>query len=231
MKNSDEAIERVLAGLRDCEAPDGMERRILQRLEERRAEPVPLWRRLRPMWLVGPVRPAAILSVACGVVVASVLVVVLRTPALRRPVASKRDSKREMVAEKAAPRGASSMDSAAGSANRPSSTLAMKQAAPSSYQGRAGLSVRTNAHRAPSTRVDDADASEDSIAVREMHAASFPAPPMPLTEQEKLLLRIVHRGDPVEMAMLDPAVRAARDAEEKADVARFFERPTTKGNE
>jgi hypothetical protein len=64
-----------------------------------------------------------------------------------------------------------------------------------------------------------------------MHAASFPAPPMPLTEQEKLLLRIVHRGDPVEMAMLDPAVRAARDAEEKADVARFFERPTTKGNE
>jgi hypothetical protein len=182
------------------------------------------------MWLVGPVRPAAILSVACGVVVASVLVVVARTPALRRPVASKRDSKREMVAEKAAPRGASSMDSA-GSADRPSSTLAMKQAAASSYQVRAGLSVRTNAHRAPSTRVDAADASEDSIAVREMHAASFPAPPMPLTEQEKLLLRIVHRGDPVEMAMLDPAVRAARDAEEKADVARFFERPTTKGNE
>ena len=29
MKNSDEAIERVLAGLRDAESPEGMERRIL----------------------------------------------------------------------------------------------------------------------------------------------------------------------------------------------------------
>jgi hypothetical protein len=69
-----------------------------------------------------------------------------------------------------------------------------------------------------------------------MHGASYPAPPMPLTEQEKLLLRIAHKSDPVELAMLDPVVRAARDAEEKAEVKNFFEPPTTgqsttKGNE
>jgi hypothetical protein len=32
MKNSDEAVERVLAGLRDADAPVGMERRILEKM-------------------------------------------------------------------------------------------------------------------------------------------------------------------------------------------------------
>jgi hypothetical protein len=54
---------------------------------------------------------------------------------------------------------------------------------------------------------------------------SFPAPPLPLTEQERLLLRIAHRGDPVELAMLDPKMRAARDEEDKAEVQRFFVQP------
>jgi hypothetical protein len=56
----------------------------------------------------------------------------------------------------------------------------------------------------------------------EMQSPSFPAPPMPLTEQEKLLLRIARKVDPVEMAMLDPRVRAMQDAEEKAEFQRFF---------
>ena len=34
MKNSEEAMEKVLAGLRDAEAPAGMERRILSALED-----------------------------------------------------------------------------------------------------------------------------------------------------------------------------------------------------
>jgi hypothetical protein len=45
---------------------------------------------------------------------------------------------------------------------------------------------------------------------------------MPLTEQERLLLRIAHKGDPVELAMLDPMQRAARNAEEQTEFQRFF---------
>jgi hypothetical protein len=45
---------------------------------------------------------------------------------------------------------------------------------------------------------------------------------MPLTEQEKLLLRLVHKDDPVELAMLDPRVRALEDSEDKAEFQRFF---------
>jgi hypothetical protein len=76
------------------------------------------------------------------------------------------------------------------------------------------LSV-SRVRRASARVVDDGD----SIA---MGAASHPAPPMPLTEQERLLLRIVHKGDPVEMAMLDPMQRASRNAEERAEFQRFF---------
>lgn len=71
--------------------------------------------------------------------------------------------------------------------------------------------------------VDDSD----SVAVSEMRAPSYPAPPLPLTEQERLLLRIVHKDGPVELAMLDARLRTARDEEDKAEVQRFFVQPKT----
>jgi hypothetical protein len=75
--------------------------------------------------------------------------------------------------------------------------------------------------------IDDSE----SLAVEEMRAASHPPPPMPLTEQEKLLLRIAHKDDPVEVAALNPAVRAARYEEEKAEVQRFFKSARSGDNE
>jgi hypothetical protein len=45
---------------------------------------------------------------------------------------------------------------------------------------------------------------------------------MPLTEQERLLLRIVHKDDPVEVAVLNPVLRAAKDAEDQAEFQSFF---------
>jgi hypothetical protein len=69
--------------------------------------------------------------------------------------------------------------------------------------------------------------SSDEIAVSEMLAPSHPAPPMPLTEQEKLLMRLVRRSDPVELAMLDSKLGALKDAEEKAEFQRFFVPPPT----
>jgi hypothetical protein len=77
----------------------------------------------------------------------------------------------------------------------------------------------------------DAQGDDDSVAMSEMRAASFPAPPMPLTDEEKLLLRMVHQGDPVELAMLDPKMEALRDAEEKAEFQRFFAKAAVKESE
>jgi hypothetical protein len=63
----------------------------------------------------------------------------------------------------------------------------------------------------------------DRRALEEMRAASHPAPEEPLTEQERLLLRIVHRGDPQEMAMLNPAVREREAAKGEAEFHQWVE--------
>jgi hypothetical protein len=225
MKNSEEAIAKVLAGLRDAEAPDGMERRILRALEDKAsAQSRSVWRRLLPLWLVGPTRSVATTSLACGIAFAGLFAVALAIPAIRRlghapaqaPAQSLSQSKRN-----SAPVGSLSLAAP--------ETVAKSAELPPPRSGMRSV-TKTNASRPKTVR------DSDSVALNEMHGASFPAPQMPLTEQEKLLLRIAHKGDPVELAMLDPAVRAARDAEEKADVKNFFEPPptgqsTTKGNE
>jgi hypothetical protein len=59
-------------------------------------------------------------------------------------------------------------------------------------------------------------------AVPETQAASFPAPPLPLTEQERLLLRIAHRRDPEDTAILNPAVQAAQSAKATEQFQQFF---------
>ncbi len=54
-------------------------------------------------------------------------------------------------------------------------------------------------------------------------SASFPAPPLPLTEQERMLLRLAHRGDAENMAMLNPDLRAAQTAKATEQFQQFFE--------
>jgi hypothetical protein len=60
-------------------------------------------------------------------------------------------------------------------------------------------------------------------AAGEIQASSFPAPPLPLTEQERLLLRLAHRGDADNMAILNPDVRAAQTAKATEQFQQFFE--------
>jgi len=52
--------------------------------------------------------------------------------------------------------------------------------------------------------------------------ASFPAPPLPLTEQERLLLRLAHRGDSDTTAILNPDARAAQTAKATEQFQQFF---------
>jgi hypothetical protein len=94
------------------------------------------------------------------------------------------------------------------------------------WGGAPSVLSQKQATRATETAVARDD--EDAIAMSETRAASFPAPPMPLTEQERLLLRMVHQGDGVELAMLDPRLEAMRDADEKEEFQRFFVNPAVK---
>jgi hypothetical protein len=221
MKNSDEAIAKVLAGLRESEAPDGMERRIQKALEDQAtAQSRSVWGGSRPIWSAAPMRPVMTRSLAWGVALSGMFVVVLAIPAIRRlghgGAQSHSQSKMNSTPAKSLPLA-------------PPEIVAKSAQLPSPKSSARSV-IKKNTSSAKAVR------DSDSEALNEMHGASYPAPPMPLTEQEKLLLRIAHKGDPVELAMLDPVVRAARDAEEKADVTKFFEpsttgQSTTKGNE
>ena len=65
MMRPDDAMERVLEGLRDVKAPVGMERRILDRLESRAEERErAVW---KPVWLVGMARPGVAVTFGVGV--------------------------------------------------------------------------------------------------------------------------------------------------------------------
>ena len=212
MKNSEDAIGKVLGGLRDAEAPVGMERRILDEMEERVAVGSGLrtgagWLGWLPVWLVGRGRPVAVGSMVCGVALAGVVAVELGIPAVRR-LGRAPASTRTGVAS-------------AGPVALGNAEVAGKSARPASASSPAGLRALTGIKTERKTNVEGG-IDRDAVAVEATHAASYPAPPMPLTEQEKLLLRLVHKDDPVELAMLDPKVRALQELEDKAEFQRFF---------
>jgi hypothetical protein len=51
----------------------------------------------------------------------------------------------------------------------------------------------------------------------------FPAPPLPLTQQEKLLLHLAHRKDAEDMNLLNPNVQAQQSAKATRQFQEFFE--------
>lgn len=73
-------------------------------------------------------------------------------------------------------------------------------------------------------RVDAAD----SVTLREMRAVSHPAPEAPLTTEEKLLQRIATQAGPEEIALLNPEVRAQKEAEQETEFEEFAGQPAGK---
>lgn len=65
----------------------------------------------------------------------------------------------------------------------------------------------------------------DTIALAETRAPSRPAPPMPLTSQERLMLAATRPGQPIELAELDiaraPFLHAAAEYREEASIQRY----------
>ena len=66
-----------------------------------------------------------------------------------------------------------------------------------------------------------------AAALQAKQLASFPAPPLPLTPQEKLLLRVAHARNPQQSPILDPALRASLAARDSEDFQLFFAPATT----
>ena len=192
-KSSEEAIQQVLAGLRDCEASAGMERRILEAVRDRAtARPAANWGGLRPlrhwaaMWPLAGGLALVVISVSLS------FFLIHRTghSPTRLPVQAAR-------AESVSPAASGKVAEENGT-----ETIARTRG-----NAAARKRVRTNA--------------SDLAILRDMRAPSHPAPEAPLTEEEKILLRVAHTGDAEEFAMLNPEMRARQDAQMEADFERF----------
>jgi hypothetical protein len=213
MKNADDAIERVLTGLRDMDAPAGMERRILAAMEDRALSSAPGAAGRWPLWLVGVTRPAVVRYVVMGCAAAGVIVLALAIPGKSR---QQQTPLKATMGSVATGQRVPVVDEAVIGSQQPVSTARLARAA-----------RVANVPEGPAFSGNE-DGDMDAVAMSETRAASFPAPPMPLTEQERLLLRMLHRGEPVELAMLDPKMEALRDAEEKEEFQAFFAKPLVK---
>ena len=145
----------------------------------------------------------------CGAALAAV-VILFAIPAIRHAGDATVHSRKEVAPAKLLPATPSVVD-------------APLVAATPSHERRAGLRVGTPVRETRSVRTVD---SEDSRCVeRDAGCGVFLHHRCLLTEQERLLLRIVHKNDPVEVAMLDPNQRNLEERKERAEYQSFFARP------
>lgn len=201
-KSSEEVLQQVLAGLRDCEASTGIERRILDSIRDRAsAESASSWRGLRPVWLVTLAGTWAMRPLAWGLALGGVIAVVLPVSVIYRIGHSPTRSNVQAVPAARLP------------------AAAVGKIAKEARPLQAGSIARSGGAATPGKRMPIG--ASDSAALRDMRATDHPAPPAPLTQEERTLLRIAHTGDPQALAMLNPEVRARQEAESEAEFQRF----------
>jgi hypothetical protein len=197
VKNSEETLDRLLTGLRTAKPPAGMNQRIMAALHNQSTERTHATPdSFRLVWLSAPV---------AVVVLASVVIFHTAHRQTHAPTQTAQPSAKEVPA--------TSPSLVNAQTTRP---LLYQEPKP-----RATMRLVSKPGSKTSTTAQDMDA----LAEEEMRAASQPAPRLPLSNQEKLLLRMTHKRTPIELAALSPATRAQHDAEEQADFEKFFEPP------
>jgi hypothetical protein len=191
----DDAIDKVLAALRNAPPPEGMDARIAARLEQH-AQTRPAtsqWRALltgqslAAAWFRGAVTGAA----AALLAVAAVLALHhTSTPQPRQTAATPSAAHITPVSElRATP------------CTSPA-VLRVHRAAPAAAQPTLVAEARIDAS-----------------------APSHPAPALPLTAQERELVRIARNGDPQQLATINPETEAKLRAQETAEFDKFFAPP------
>ena len=194
MRDAERTIERLLAGLSDAEPPGGMERRILEALDGMGAREVAA---SASLWR-RPLRPALAMLLACAVILMVAFTVQQRKHVPGQSLIP--------LKPKNGLNGAPNIVSSLQVSQKPQHAAADQRV----------RSPRRSTSRIPVKRPQDAP------ALGETQTASFPAPPLPLTEQERLLLRLAHRGDSDTTAILNPDARAAQTAKATEQFQQFF---------
>ena len=166
INSSEEAIRKVLAGLRGCDVPLEMEQRILKAVQDQAsAESRSGWHWSRPLWLVNLGAPTVSGRFVFAVVVTGVLAVALTIPLLHR---AHRVGDTASQIKRVAPRQVGSLPLATPSLVANGATVHPN-----------ALNFRSSGKKR--LRAVGVARPSDSLALNELHAASRPFPPLPLT--------------------------------------------------
>ncbi|HZL28793.1 MAG TPA: hypothetical protein VFC39_19865 [Acidobacteriaceae bacterium] len=189
---SEHDIDRVLTALRDTEPTAGLESRILQAVEDRTPA--------RPAWF----RWAPPLQWSLAALATAAIVFALTTHNTRRPTSTTAQTWGDPSSpEASSPAKVGSHSPASTEASRLHTTRRGEIAA-FTEAGTLHTPVHMRSPRIPTYPPHKLLCDCDPLAMAEMQAPSRPAPEMPLTAQERLLQRVVHHGDPIEIAELEP---------------------------
>jgi hypothetical protein len=186
-RNHDDAIDQTLAALKRAAPPQGMDARILQRLQQ----PVPAapfrWSDLLTgSALAGAWWRGAVSGAATAMLLFGTLLLAQHGLRARQPVVSQIAATRALAPV----------------------TLPVAASAPAS----AGCPTHAQIHRA-------------WVGSSASFAPSRPAPVLPLTAQERALVRLVKTADPRLLASLEPETQARVEAQEAEDFNKFFAPP------
>jgi hypothetical protein len=212
MKQTDEDIDRLLNALRDTEPPDGMQHRILQHTRHHAPQPSS-WRTLLTPRLQA--HPWAI-ALSCAAILASTIYWTALRP---------HPTPHELATSKpiAAPIASRELGAPSAPAAEPSATASSSPKVGNRDSNPPSITAPRKNKKPTSPNL----ANDHSNSLDQLAAQNHPAPELPLTDQEKLLLHLVHTYDPVEVAALNHPPMASHDAEEKEEVQKFFEHHTT----
>jgi hypothetical protein len=242
MTNAEEAIDKLLTGLRKTGTPAGMEARILLALDgalKDAPDAHTLRRSSRGSWrdwlaMRDYARPLAGGVAMAGLSVLAALVVSMHradhAAVNRRDVRVPASFSTPAVADAALPKRLKPDDAEGGF---PTAEAVPLSDMPRSLNLAAEVRTRSGDATPSPTEISGAEGPTDyaALAVSEMLAPSKPAPPLPLTHQEKLLAQVVRTGDPEQLADLKPDVREKQVELAKAEFQNFFEPPPAKDNE
>jgi hypothetical protein len=196
----DDGIDAALKALREVAPPDGMEGRIAGGLQERAAESRGESTAARGWWS----------GVACGAAVATLAIGVVIFAQHRW---ESRTETRQAVARVAGTQNAGVL-----------STAYAKRDATES--GRDVPCASPPLQRTHILAVSSGVAAPTAGELRaETSAPSKPAPELPLTAQERELVRLARTVDPKQLVALDDTTQAKMEAEDAAEFERFFTPP------
>jgi hypothetical protein len=203
--NHDDAIDQVLAALRNASPPEGMEARIASRLACKTAAPSPRSRiaALAPSasWWRGAITGAAVVLLAVGLFFSASHFALTRSRNLKVAATGTRGLRdpthHAVAANVSAPLG-------------PSRRPCLKDAL---------LPTRSSDKPQPQFVAQN--------SLNESAAPSRPAPVLPLTPQERQLARLVRTSDPRQLAALSVNEEARLEAERASELSKYFDQRGT----